>query len=48
MLPRNCIASPSRLVAIRRAADAGVAWAKKIHTCAPRPDWDTSNAAGIL
>ena len=29
-----------------RAADADVAWAKKIQTCAPRPDCDTSNAAG--
>jgi len=47
MLPRNAIASWMRPVPSWRAADAGMAVLKKIQTWAPRPDWDTSNAAGI-
>ena len=30
-----------------RAVTAGTAPENRIHTCAPRPDWDISTAAGI-
>lgn len=46
MAPRWRMASWISAVPTARAVCAGTASVKKIHTCAPAPDWEISSAAG--
>ena len=46
MVPRSIIASCSREVPTRRAVAPATGPAKNTQTCAPRPDFDSSTAAG--